>query len=72
VYPFLTAVYRQLLAEFDASTITLAGDSAGGGLALGLAQTLLGTDSPQPRRLVLISPWLDLALSSLDLPPWRG
>jgi monoterpene epsilon-lactone hydrolase len=75
-YPFLTAVYRQLLAEIEASAITLAGDSAGGGLALGFAQTLLGTDLPQPRRLVLISPWLDLTLSNPDLPavelrdPW--
>jgi epsilon-lactone hydrolase len=73
-YPFLTAVYRQLLADVDASAVTLAGDSAGGGLALGLAQTLLGTDLPQPRRLVLISPWLDLTLSNPDLAavadPW--
>jgi monoterpene epsilon-lactone hydrolase len=75
-YPFLTAVYRQLLAEVDASAVTLVGDSAGGGLALGFAQTLLGSDLPQPRRLVLISPWLDLTLSHPDLPavelrdPW--
>jgi monoterpene epsilon-lactone hydrolase len=75
-YPFLTAVYRQLLADVDASAVTLVGDSAGGGLALGFAQTLLGTDLPQPRRLVLISPWLDLTLSHPDLPavelrdPW--
>jgi epsilon-lactone hydrolase len=75
-YPFLTAVYRQLLADVDASAVTLVGDSAGGGLALGFGQTLLGTDLPQPRRLVLISPWLDLTLSHPDLPavelrdPW--
>jgi monoterpene epsilon-lactone hydrolase len=75
-YPFLTAVYRQLLADVDASAVTLVGDSAGGGLALGFAQTLLGTDLPQPRQIVLISPWLDLTLSHPDLPavelrdPW--
>lgn len=73
-YPFLTAVHRELMADVDASAITLAGDSAGGGLALGFAQTLLGTDLPQPRRLVLMSPWLDLTLSNPDLAavadPW--
>jgi monoterpene epsilon-lactone hydrolase len=63
-YPFVTAVYRELLTEVDASAVTLAGDSAGGGLALGLAQTLEGAGLPQPRRLVLLSPWLDLTISN--------
>ena len=63
-YPFVTAVYRDLLGQVDASAVTLAGDSAGGGLALGLAQTLDGAGLPQPRRLVLVSPWLDLTISN--------
>ncbi|MBN1091791.1 alpha/beta hydrolase [Blastococcus sp. TML/M2B] len=75
-YPFVTEVYRELLAEVDASAVTVAGDSAGGGLALGFAQTLAEAGLPQPRRLVLLSPWLDLTLSHPDLPaleprdPW--
>jgi len=75
-YPFVTEVYRDLLAEVDASAVTIAGDSAGGGLALGFAQTLAAEGLPQPRRLVLLSPWLDLTLSHPDLPaleprdPW--
>ncbi len=73
-YPFVATVHRELLREFDASAVTLAGDSAGGGLALGLAQTLTGAE--QPRRLVLLSPWLDLTISNPDVPaveerdPW--
>lgn len=75
-YPFVTKVYRDLLAEVDASAVTVAGDSAGGGLALGFAQTLSAEGLPQPRKLVLLSPWLDLTLSHPDLPaleprdPW--
>ena len=75
-YPFLTAVYRGLLTEFDAAAVTILGDSAGGGLALGFAHTLAAAGLPQPRRVVLISPWLDLTLSHPDLPaveardPW--
>ncbi len=61
-YPFLTAVYRRLLADVDPSVVTLAGDSAGGGLALGFAQTLGAAGLPQPGRIVLIAPWLDLTL----------
>jgi acetyl esterase/lipase len=68
-YPFLTAVYRDLLAGFDPSAVSIAGDSAGGGLALGLAQTLPRAGLPQPRQLVLLSPWLDLTLSNPDIPP---
>ena len=44
-YPFVTAVYRELLQDVDAPAVTLAGDSAGGGLALGLAQTLADADA---------------------------
>ena len=75
-YPFVTAVYQDLLTEVDASAVTLLGDSAGGGLALGLAQTLPAAQLPQPGRVILIAPWLDLTLSNPDLPaveardPW--
>ncbi|SDX76159.1 Acetyl esterase/lipase [Modestobacter sp. DSM 44400] len=75
-YPFVTAVYWQLLAAVGASVVALVGDSAGGGLALGVAQTLGAAGLPQPRRLVLLSPWLDLTLRNPGLPaveardPW--
>ncbi|SOE02805.1 Acetyl esterase/lipase [Blastococcus haudaquaticus] len=75
-YPFVTAVYRDLVAEFGAAEVTVAGDSAGGGLALGLARTLAGAGLPQPRRLVLIAPWLDLTMGNPGIPaveardPW--
>lgn len=42
--------------------MSLVGDSAGAGLALGLAGALPAARLPQPRRIVLISPWLDLTL----------
>lgn len=41
--------------------VTLMGDSAGGGLALALAQQVARRSGPQPTHLVLISPWVDLA-----------
>src|SRR5690606_13495999 len=41
----------------------LAGDSAGGGLALALAMTLRDADEPLPAALVLLSPWTDLTIS---------
>lgn len=59
--------YKYMLKELniDPSQITIAGDSAGGNLALttflrGCSEEKL----PKPSSLVLISPWLDLTCSS--------
>ena len=46
--------------------LVLAGDSAGGGLALALALSLRDRGGPQPDRLVLHSPWADLTTSTPD------
>jgi epsilon-lactone hydrolase len=46
------------------SEVVLAGDSAGGGYALALALTLRDRGGPQPARLVLHSPWVDLTTST--------
>lgn len=56
--------------------VILAGDSAGGGLALALAQTLRDRGGVQPERLLLIAPWVDLTTSTPethdlgDVDPW--
>lgn len=50
----------------DSPDLILAGDSAGGGLALALAQTLRDRGGPQPSHLVLHSPWGDLTSSAPD------
>jgi monoterpene epsilon-lactone hydrolase len=42
----------------------LMGDSAGGGLALTLAQQVARRPGPQPTHLVLVSPWVDLVGST--------
>lgn len=62
-YPFLTEAYRRLVESEGAERVSIVGDSAGGGLGLGLAQTLDESRLPQPRALVLLAPWLDLTLS---------
>ena len=48
----------------DGADLTIAGDSAGGGLALAVALTLRDRGGPQPSRLLLISPWVDLTVST--------
>ena len=61
-FPLMLQLYRQLQGRYSAKRIIVMGDSAGGGFSLALAQKLLETDSQDlPSRLVLISPWVDVA-----------
>ena len=53
VWDYLTGLYR-------ADHILLAGDSAGGNLALCLTQQLIRENKPEPRELLLFSPWADM------------
>lgn len=56
--------YRWLLAQgISPNGIILAGDSAGGGLAIATAMALRDGGAPLPRALVTFSPWTDLALT---------
>lgn len=58
------AAYRELLAGGrDPRTIVVAGDSAGGNLALALSLHAAEEGLPQPAALVLLSPWADLTQS---------
>jgi acetyl esterase/lipase len=48
----------------DSDELVLAGDSAGGGYALAVALTLRSRGGPQPARLLLHAPWVDLTTST--------
>lgn len=78
LYPRLPhAIARDVLAPLQdllreavtragtAGPVAVAGDSAGGGLALRLVQSVPART--RPRDLLLLSPWLDLALSDPDV-----
>ncbi|MEG0383397.1 MAG: alpha/beta hydrolase [Solibacillus sp.] len=54
------ALYDKLLKQYDAPFIFM-GDSAGGGLALALAQDVKLHKKKQPAHVVLYSPWLDVS-----------
>jgi acetyl esterase/lipase len=56
------AAYRGMLeAGCDAKTMVIAGDSAGGGLALATLLAAKGAGLPMPACALLFSPWTDLA-----------
>ena len=65
-YPAALDDLRAQWAALDPSLragAILAGDSAGGGLALALAMDLRDRGETLPRGLVLMSPWIDLTMS---------
>ena len=62
-------VYRALLDEGrPPATLCLAGDSAGGGLAVALAMRLRDKGLPLPSSLMVLSPWTDLSHQHLYAP----
>ncbi len=65
------ASYKQTVSTYPDHTISLFGDSAGGGLALALLQVLREEGVlPFPKRTVLCSPWLDLSLQNKHIPEY--
>lgn len=70
-------VYRFLLSEgFKPADITIAGDSAGGGLTVATLLSLRHAGDPMPANAVLLSPFLDITASGesmqtrADQDPW--
>jgi cation diffusion facilitator CzcD-associated flavoprotein CzcO/acetyl esterase/lipase len=62
------AAYTALLAQgLRAHRVGIAGDSAGGGLAVAVAVRLRERGGSPPAALGLISPWLDLTLSGASV-----
>ena len=62
VVPVAVELAGELLARTPARPVFLVGDSAGAGMALAVAQELLGTVTA-PAGLVLLSPWVDVTCS---------
>lgn len=56
-------LFDELAARHGAAKVTVMGDSAGGGMALALAQQQQAAGAAMPGRLVLWSPWVDATAS---------
>lgn len=63
------AAWQALIEEgFAPEQIGIAGDSAGGGLAISLAMRLRDRNQPLPASLTVFSPWTDLTQETLYSP----
>lgn len=67
-YDFLDSFYRELLKSTAAENIIFMGDSSGGGLALAFCEYLNENNLPMPKKLILLSPWVDISMEVPFLP----
>lgn len=56
----------------ESRILVIMGDSAGGGLALGFTEYLKDMDAALPNAVVLISPWVDLTMSNVEIADYEG
>jgi acetyl esterase/lipase len=62
VHHLVLTLYRELGAATGGRALVVMGASSGGGIAVALAQRLRDLGIPEPARLVLVSPWLDVTM----------
>ncbi|MCF7924668.1 MAG: alpha/beta hydrolase [Candidatus Izimaplasma sp.] len=71
-YPFpkaleeVTMLYENLLKEYPAENIIIAGDSAGGGLALALGYEIFDRKLPMAKGIITMSAWTDFAAEGVS------
>ncbi len=65
IYQFLIEAYHDKTQNHQ--EIIIMGDSAGGGLALGLAQRLTAKGYSNKHHLMLLSPWLDVSMENPEI-----
>ncbi len=66
-FDYMHKLYKVFLSRYEGKDVLFLGDSAGAGLAIAFAQYLNEVNLPQPKRIILSSPWLDVSLSNPDI-----
>lgn len=63
-YRLLLELYKVFAESVTDGNVIFMGDSSGGGLVLGMAEQIKDMKIKQPTELIMISPWLDVTLTS--------
>ena len=64
VFNMVEPLYKEIIEKVGSENVILMGDSAGGGLALGLYEKMAEETVELPVKTILISPWLDVRLEN--------
>ncbi len=71
-YEFLENLYRDYVTANPDKKMILMGDSAGGGLSLGLAEDFKSIGIKDPDEIILMSPWVDVTLSNPEIEQYES
>ena len=66
-YKKMTKFYKKVLEYYPDKKIIFMGDSAGGGLCIGLSMYFAKQGLRQPDKLILLSPWVDLQMDNPEI-----
>lgn len=67
VYNMVEPLYQKIIETVGNTNVILMGDSAGGGLTLGLYEKMAQENNEIPVKTILISPWLDVRLQNEEI-----
>lgn len=67
VYAMVEPLYKEIIEKVGNANVIFMGDSAGGGLALGLYEKIAEENVGLPIKTILISPWLDVRLQNENI-----
>lgn len=62
---FLMALYKSLIERY--SNIVLMGDSAGGGLAYSILESIYTNNIKKPDKIITFSPWVDISMENENI-----
>lgn len=66
VFKMITPLYKETVKKVKSENLIIMGDSAGGGMALALAQKIEKEELARPSKTILISPWLDVTMQNSE------
>lgn len=67
IHEWVKSSYIETIAKHNPNNIIIMGDSAGGNLAIALADWIMTSELRKPSNLILLSPWVDLELKNPKL-----